>query len=528
MQGAPWRTIPELVDDAARRFPDDEALVEGSGRWTFTELAERIHEAARALIASGVQRGDRVAIWAPNISEWVVAGLAVHSVGAWLIPVNTRFKGREARDVMRRSNVRLLFTVTDFLDSDFVGMVRDDGGVESLDEIVVLRGPVPDGTLSLHDFLARASTVEDATRAERAQAVQGDDICHVLFTSGTTGAPKGAMLTHEQVCRAYLIFAEVIGLQEGDRYLIVLPFFHSFGLHAGILCCLMKGATIFPLQVFEPAATMRSIAKERITAFPGAPAIYQGILNHPDVEMFDLSSLRLAILGAAAIPVELIEQMRGRLGLECVVAGYGITESSGIVTMCRYDDAPEVIAHTCGRPLPGLEVRLVDDDGVDAPPDTPGEILVRGYTLMRGYLDDPEQTAAAIDADGWLHTGDVGVFRADGNLAITDRKKDMFVVGGFNVYPAEVENVMSSHPAIGQVAVVGMRDDRLGEVGIAYVVRRPNADAAPDAIIEWCREEMANYKVPRAVEFVDVLPLNASGKVLKYELRERAAARPVS
>jgi acyl-CoA synthetase (AMP-forming)/AMP-acid ligase II len=528
MSDAPWTTIPELVDDSARRYPKGEALVEGEIRWTFTELAERIHEAARALIASGVNRGDRIAIWAPNITEWVVAALAVHSVGAWLVPVNTRFKGREARDVMRRSKVRMLFTVTDFLDNDYVAAVQQDGGVDSLDEIVVLRGSVPDGTVSFQQFLARALAVDDAVRAERAAAVQGDDICHVLFTSGTTGAPKGAMLTHEQVCRAYLIFAEVIGLREGDRYLIVLPFFHSFGLHAGILCCLMKGATIVPLQVFEPAATMRFIAEERITAFPGAPAIYQAILNHPDVDAFDLTSLRLAILGAAAIPVELIEQMHGRLGLECVVAGFGITESSGIVTMCRYDDPPEIIAHTCGRPLPGLEVRVADDDGSDVAHGEPGEILVRGYTLMRGYLDDPEQTALAIDGDGWLHTGDIGVLRADGNLAITDRKKDMFVVGGFNVYPAEIENVMASHPHIGQVAVVGMPDDRLGEVGIAYVVPRPNIVIDPDEIIGWCREAMANYKVPRAVEIVDALPLNASGKVLKYELRERAAARTAS
>jgi acyl-CoA synthetase (AMP-forming)/AMP-acid ligase II len=377
--------------------------------------------------------------------------------------------------------------------------------------------------VSLAAFLDRAAEVDDAVCAARAAAVRPDDVCHILFTSGTTGAPKGAMLTHGQICRAYLVFADVIGLLEGDRYLIVLPFFHSFGLHAGILCCLMKGATIVPLEVFEPAATMRFIAEERITAFPGAPAIYQGMLNHPDVDAFDLSSLRLAILGAAAIPVELVERMRGRLGLECVVSGYGLTENSGIVSMCRYDDPPEVVAHTCGRPLPGLELRLVDDDGVDARPGQPGEILVRGYTVMQGYLDEPEQTAATIDGDGWLHTGDVGIVREDGNLVITDRKKDMFVVGGFNVYPAEVENVMSAHPAIGQVAVVGVPDERLGEVGMAYVVPRPDVHADPDEIISWCRQEMANYKVPRVVELVDALPLNASSKVLKYELRARAA-----
>jgi HIP---CoA ligase len=525
MPDAPWSTIVELVEDAGRRFPAEEALVEGDVRLTFTDLAERVHEVASALIACGIERGDRVGIWAPNIHEWVIAAMGSYSAGATLVPVNTRFKGREARYVLGKARARLLFTVTDFLDNDYVGGVQADGGVDSLEEIVVLRGPVPSGATSIADFLAKGATVDDATRAARAASVQGDDICHILFTSGTTGAPKGAMLSHEQVCRAYLVFADFVGIREGDRYLIVLPFFHSFGLHAGILACLMKGATIYPLLVFEPAATMRSIDAEGITAFPAAPAMYQAILNDPAVDSFAATSLRVAILGAAVIPVELIEQMRGRLGIEAVVTGYGITEGSGIVTMCHYDDPPEVVAHTSGRPLPGLEMQLVDDDGHEVARDEPGEILVRGYTLMRGYLDDPEQTAEAIDADGWLHTGDIGVVRADGNLMITDRKKDMYVVGGFNAYPGEIENVMLSNPMVGEVSVVGMPDERLGEVGVAYVVPRPGVDADPAAIVAWCREQMANYKVPRVVELVDALPLNASGKVLKYELRERAAAR---
>jgi acyl-CoA synthetase (AMP-forming)/AMP-acid ligase II len=524
MAETPWSTLAELVDDAARRFADDEGLVEDGERWTFGELGERVHEAAGALIASGVSHGDRVGIWAPNIREWVVAALAVYSVGAVLVPVNTRFKSREARYVLDKAGVRLLFTVTGFLGTDYVQAVREDGGVRSLEEIVVLRGPVAEGTVGFEEFVARAGSVDEATRIARADAVTADDICHILFTSGTTGAPKGAMLCHGQICRAYLVFADYIGLREGDRYLIVLPFFHSFGLHAGILACLMKGATIFPLQVFDPSATMRFIVEERITAFPGAPAIYQSILNHPDVDSFDWSSLRLAIVGAAAIPVEMVEQMRGRLGIESVITGYGLTEGSGIVTMCSHDDPADVVARTCGRPLPGVEVRLVDDNGADVPVETPGEVLVRGYTLMRGYLDDPEQTSEAIDADGWLHTGDIGFLRADGNLVITDRKKDMFVVGGFNAYPAEIENMMLAHPAIGQVVVVGVPDDRLGEVGMAYVIPRPGTTADPDEIIEWCRREMANFKVPRRVEIVEEFPLNASGKVLKYQLRERAAS----
>ncbi|MFI5040406.1 MAG: FadD3 family acyl-CoA ligase [Acidimicrobiales bacterium] len=522
MAPAPWSSIPALLDDAARRFPDREALVDGSVRWTFPELVSRVHAAAAALIASGVAHGDPVGLWAPNIAEWVVAALAVHSVGAVLIPVNTRFRGREAADILRRARVRLLFTVTDFLDLDYVEMIRAQPDLV-LEEIVVLRGAVPAGTVALDDFLARGRAIDDASRAIRAAAVGADDVCHILFTSGTTGAPKGAILQHGPICRAYLVFSDVVGLREGDRYLIVNPFFHSFGLHAGILCCLMMGATMIPEVVFDPAAVMRRIAEEKITAFPGPPAVYQGILSHPDLDRVDLSSLRVAILGASSIPVELVRQMRERLRIETVVTGYGITEASGLVTICRHDDPPEIVATTAGRALPGVELRLLADSGSDVPRGEAGEVLVRGYNLMLEYLDDPGETARAIDGDGWLHTGDIGVLRADDNLVITDRKKDMFIVGGFNVSPAEIENAMLRHPDIAQVAVIGVPDERLGEVGAAFVVPSPGAAPDPEEIIRWCRQEIANYKVPRFVRMVDQLPLNATGKVLKYALRERAA-----
>jgi acyl-CoA synthetase (AMP-forming)/AMP-acid ligase II len=252
--------------------------------------------------------------------------------------------------------------------------------------------------------------------------------------------------------------------------------------------------------------------------------MFQSVLQHPDRASIDLSSLRLCNVGAAAIPFELVHELRAELHVD-VVTGYGITESSGIVSMTRFDDPLEIVAETAGRPLPGLEVRVVDEDGNEVPRGAQGEILVRGYTLMRGYLDDPEQTAATIDADGWLHTGDVGLMRADDNVVITDRLKDMFIVGGFNAYPAEIENIVSEHPAVGSVAVIGVPDDRLGEVGMAFVVPRPGHVVEPDALIAWCREQMANYKAPRFVEIIDALPLNASGKVLKYELRARVTDR---
>jgi acyl-CoA synthetase (AMP-forming)/AMP-acid ligase II len=519
---APWQTIPELIDDAAARFGDLEALVDGDVRLTFAELDARLDESARAHMAWGMQAGDRFAVWAPNMWEWPVAALGGHRAGAVLVPINTRFKGREAAYVLARSKARILFTVTDFLDTDYVALLR---GVEEelpdLEQIVVLRGEVPEGCISFAEFLARSSEVDTAARIERSSAITGDDLCHILFTSGTTGSPKGAMLIHKAICKAYLAWADVVGLTAGDRYLIVNPFFHAFGLNSGIMVCLMKGACIVPQPVFDVPAVMKRVPEERISVLPGPPAIYQTILNHPDLANFDMSTLRLSVTGAAAIPVEMIYQMRERLGFETIVTGYGLTETSGIATMCRHDDDPETIARTSGRAIPDVEVLVVDPEGKEVPRGEPGEIVVRGYNVMLGYLDDPEQTAEAIDADGWLHTGDIGTMNENGYIDITDRLKDLFINGGFNAYPAEIEDLMLRHPHIGRVAVVGVPDARLGEVGMAFVIPRPGTTPDPAEIIAWSRQEMANYKVPRYVEIVDDLPQNASGKVLKYELRER-------
>ena len=475
-------------------------------------------------MASGIEPGDRVGIWAPNIWEWAVAALGVHMAGAVVVPVNTRFKGREAAYVLGASKARILFTVTNFLDTDYVELLTGAEVPRTLEEIVVLRGSAAPDTTLFADFIDRREQVAEADALARAEAVTGEDLCHIMFTSGTTGMPKGAMLAHAAVCRSYHSWSSVIGLRHGDRYLIVNPFFHSFGLNAGILACLMTGATMVPHPVFDVPSVMARIPEESISMLPGPPAIYQTILNHPELDSFDMSHLRLAVTGAAPVPVEMIKQMRNRLGFETILTGYGLTEASGIATMCRHDDDPEVISRTSGRAIDGVEVLVVDGDGDELPRGEPGEIVIRGYNVMRGYLDDPDKTAETIDGDGWLHTGDIGVMDDAGYIDITDRLKDLFINGGFNAYPAEIEALMLPHPAIGQVAVVGAPDARLGEVGYAFVVAAPGAEASGEEIIAWCREQMANYKVPRYVEFVDALPLNASGKVLKFELRERAAA----
>ncbi|HKA92720.1 MAG TPA: AMP-binding protein, partial [Acidimicrobiia bacterium] len=307
------------------------------------------------------------------------------------------------------------------------------------------------------------------------------------------------------------------------RYLIVNPFFHAFGYKAGWLASLMMGATVLPQAVLDPAQVFERIPRDHVTVLPGPPTLYQTILNHPGRGDHDLSSLRLAVTGAAAIPVELVVRMRDELTFETIITGYGLTEACGIATMCRYDDDPETIANTSGRAIPGVDVRVVDDDGREVARGEPGEVVVRGYNVMRGYLDEPDETVATIDADGWLQTGDVGVMDERGYLRITDRTKDMFIVGGFNAYPAEIENLFLRNDKVAQVAVVGVPDERMGEVGMAFVVLRPGAEATADELIAWSRGEMANYKAPRYVELVDELPLNAMGKVLKYDLRDRGA-----
>ena len=493
-------TIPLALRDAARRFGDEPAI---GATLSFAGLDAEADAWAAGLIAAGVEPGDRVALWARNSPEWVVASFAIYRAGGILVPINTRYKAAEAEHILRTSRARLL-------------IVDDD--------VAVVTGF---DTIRLADWsslVERGTTVARTEVVAREAAIGPDDTSDIIFTSGTTGAPKGAMLGHGASVRTYEAWSELVGLRRGDRYLVVYPFFHTAGLKSGILACILTGAAVHPHAVFDVPAVMRRVAEERITMLPGPPTVFQSILNHPDLATFDLSSLRLSVTGAAVVPVDIVRRMREDLRLENVVTGYGLTETTGTVSMCRHDDPPEVIATTVGRPLPGVELRVVDDAGNDLPAGHAGELLVRGFNVMQGYFDDPGATAEALDPDGWLRTGDVALIGTDGNLRITDRKKDMYIVGGFNAYPAEIENMMAAHPAVAQVAVVGIPNERMGELGVAFVVPRSGVTAVPEEIIGWCRERMANFKVPSRVEIVDELPLTPSGKVMKFLLREAAHA----
>ena len=535
-----WGTIPGLVEDAAARFGAAEAVVDAHGpggttvRLTYDQLAEEAAAATRAVLANGIERGDRVAIWAPNCAEWVLAALGAVGAGALLVPLNTRYKGAEAAYILQQSGARMLFTAQGFLGTDYPAMLAEATAVMALPDLerVVLlhtgdggedrataRGDqVVDWTVFLHE----GACVPSDVAAGRTASITSGDLSDILFTSGTTGRPKGAMTTHGQTLRTFATWAEVVGLRAGDRYLVVNPFFHTFGYKAGILASLMAGATVVAEPVFDVDAVMARIAAERITVLPGPPTVLRTILDHPDRKACDLSSLRLVVTGAAPVPVELVHRLRSELGVETVLTAYGLTEATGTVTMCRRGDPAEVVSGTSGRAIPDVEVRVVGEGGDELPRGEPGEVVVRGYNVMRGYFNDPDATDATVDAEGWLHTGDVGVMDPEGNLDITDRLKDMLVSGGFNVYPAEVEAVLGDHPGVAQVAVVGVPDDRMGEVGCAFVVA---SEAGPvvgeEELVGWARERLANFKVPRHVVVVPSLPVNAGGKVLKRELRER-------
>ncbi|MCB5170175.1 FadD3 family acyl-CoA ligase [Streptomyces bambusae] len=516
-----WGSVPGLVADAAARFAGREAVVDGRTRITYAELGERVERAAAACIAAGLVPGDRVAVWAPNGLDWIVSALGAVSAGAVLVPLNTRFKGAEAAYVLERSRARLLFVTGTFLGTSYVASLRRAAGegagegplpgLPDLEQVVVLADDAPDSFRTWKDFLAAgAATPEEAVRA-RAAAVRPDAASDIVFTSGTTGRPKGAVITHAQTLRCYAIWSELAGLREGDRYLIVNPFFHTFGYKAGIIACLMRGATMVPQPVFNVDTALANITAERISVLPGPPTLHQSLLDHPHRDQYDLSALRLVVTGAAVVPLRLVERLRGELRIGTVLTAYGLSEASGIVTMCRQGDPAGVIAETSGRAIPGTEVRLVD-----------GEVWVRGHNVMQGYYEDPDATAEAVTPDGWLRTGDVGVLDPAGNLRITDRIKDMFIVGGFNAYPAEIEQCLGLHPDVADIAVVGIPDARLGEVAKAYAVRRAGSTLTADDLIAWSRREMANYKVPREVEFLAELPRNASGKLLKTDLRARA------
>ncbi|MDP5209254.1 AMP-binding protein [Microbulbifer sp. 2205BS26-8] len=515
------QTIPAMAIDAADQWPERVAIDDHGITLTFEELKNRSKEAARGFIASGLKAGDRFAIWAPNIHEWIWIAIGGMMAGGVLVPLNTRYKGIEAGDILNRSHSQLLFTVSDFLDTNYLRLLNAYKP-ECVHEIIVLRGQPADEnavTNSLAEFLARGHDVTDQHVDQCIGALRGDSLSDILYTSGTTGVPKGVMSNHGQVVATFKLWAAAVGLNKQDRYLIVNPFFHVFGCKAGWLACLLTGATAFPEPFFDADTILKTIAEKQISMLPGAPTVFQSLLSSPQLIHTNLSSLRCAVTGAASVPEQLVRDMKQILGFKEVYTGYGLTEC-GVVSICRQDDDLETIANTAGCAIDGIEIKILDKNNKQLPSGEIGNIFVKGFNVMQGYLDDPLASEQAIDQNGWLNTGDIGWQDTNGYIKITDRAKDMYICGGFNCYPAEIENLLLRNPFITEVAVTSIKDDRLGSVGVAHIVLKEEGKPSPYELRNWFREHMANYKVPRVVHFVTSLPRNASGKVQKFLLEQ--------
>ncbi len=478
------RTTPSALIRAAEEFGELAAIADGDTRLTFAQLHQRVRDFAGALITRGVKAGDRVVIWAPNTHHWVIALLGAQYAGAAIIPINTRYTGTEALDIIERVDPAALVIVGHFLKADRYQQLLDadpDLSIPTVIRVPVDGDDARDGVIEFEDFLALAT---DATRNEadtRAVAVTPDDISDILFTSGTTGRSKGAISAHRQSIGVAQAWGENAEVTADDNFLIISPFFHTFGYKAGILVCLLNGATIVPVSVFNIDETLSLINREKVSILPGAPTIYQTILDHPRRGEYDLSSLRIAITGAAPVPVALVERMQSEL-FDAVLTAYGLTEAV-VATMCRTDDDPVTVSTSSGRATADFEVKIGDQ----------GEILLRGPNVMLGYLDDP------------------------------DRLKDMYVSGGFNVYPAEIEGMLARLPGVHEAAAIGIPDHRMGEVGRVYIAQLDGAGLTEESVIAFLTEKIAGFKVPREVRFIDHLPRNPSGKILKTVLREEKA-----
>jgi HIP---CoA ligase len=523
-------TVPAQLAASAAQFGDAVFLAAEDGRrLTFAEAEASARQAARAFIAAGIKLGDRVAIWAPNSLEWVIACLGLQLAGGILVPLNTRFKGEEAAAVLERSRARILCTVGTFLGNSYLDFLRGArggatqtlpvAGLPSLDRVILLDDDTQAGADLWSDFVAHGS-VDDETLDARITLIKPDTPCDILYTSGTTGQPKGAVHGHRQALAAARVWAHINGFVAGDRMLIVNPFFHSFGYRAGWVTCLLAGVAGYPLASLDTETVLRLIEHEKISVLPGPPTLLQMLLDHATRDQYDLSSLRVGVTGSANLSPDLFRRGREELGLAALVTSYGLTEASAMVTSCRLGDDDKTMASTVGTPFPGVEIKIIDSEGNALPVGQFGELLVRGYNIMQGYFEDATATAESIDTDGWLHTGDVGVIDERYYLKIVDRLKDIVIVGGFNAYPAEIENILRGAPGVADVAVIGVPDHRMGEVCAAFVIPDVGTPFDEDALTTWSRANLANFKVPRRFYAIDAFPRTPLGKVQKATLRE--------
>jgi fatty-acyl-CoA synthase len=533
-------TIGQQLDATVAAHADREALVvrQQGVRWTWRELADRADALAAGLLALGLEPGDRVGIWSPNNAEWVLTQFATARAGLILVNVNPAYRLSELEYALNKVGCRALVTATAFKSSDYAGMLRTlapeidacapgrlaAARLPRLSIVVQIGGDSLRGAYRFEEVSTLGGEAQRARLAELGPTLQFDDPINIQFTSGTTGAPKGATLTHHNILNNGLFTARGMRFTAEDRLCIPVPLYHCFGMVMGVLGCLTHGATmVFPGEGFDPLAVLETVAEERCTALYGVPTMFIAEMEHPRFAEFDLASLRTGIMAGSPCPIEVMRRAMAVMNLSEITIAYGMTETSPVSFQTAIEDPVERRVSTVGRVHPHLEVKIVDAEGRVLAPGTPGELCTRGYSVMLGYWDDEARTAEAIDRAGWMHTGDLATIDEDGYCAIVGRIKDMIIRGGENVYPREIEEFLYRHPAIADVAVFGIADQRMGEEVVAWVKLREGEALTEEEVREFCRGQIAHYKVPRHVRFVDGFPMTVSGKVQKFLMREAMA-----
>lgn len=520
-------TVPILEDTIGANFertaaqhPDIEALVDiaQGRRWTYRELNDEIDVVARGLLGRGIAKGDRVGIWSPNRAEWTIVQYATAKIGAILVNINPAYRTHELGYVLNQSGVRLLISATDFKTSDYVAMVAEVRPESpALTEVIFLGTP---------DWAAlRAAAVDEQALRDRQATLDNTDPINIQYTSGTTGFPKGATLSHRNILNNGFFVTEGINLVPGDRLCIPVPFYHCFGMVMGNLGCTTHGVTmVIPAPGFDPGITLETIEAERCTGVYGVPTMFIAMQNHPSFPDRDLSSLRTGIMAGAVCPIEVMKRCINDMHMAEVAIAYGMTETSPVSCQTLHDDDLERRTATIGRAHPHVEVKIIDPDSGDiVERGRPGEFCTRGYSVMLGYWEDPDKTDQAIDADGWMHTGDLAVMREDGYCAIVGRIKDMVIRGGENIYPREIEEFLYGHPDVEDAQVIGVPDARYGEELCVWIKMRPGADPLDaDAVRAFAKDRLAHYKIPRYVHLVDEFPMTVTGKIRKVQMREES------
>jgi len=522
------RTLSQVLRETTERFPKRNAILDPNGvTLTYEELNAKVDRLARGMLECGVGKGDKVGLWMPNIPEWVVAYYAIARIGAVVVPMNTRYKTHEVEYILDNSEATTLFAVDSFVGIDYISMIGEIRGKLPNLKHVIVAGEAGEEMHTFESIVALGEEkLGDGALDERESTCVPEDNVFILYTSGTTGNPKGAMLSHHNIARNAEQVTEVLHTSEEDVFLLAVPFFHCFGCVMGIAGSVRWGAAMVPMQVFKPRPALELVERFGVSVLYGVPTMFvleleESRKGKEDGTPYDVSTLRTGIMAGAPCPIEVMKGTMEELHCNVSIA-YGLTEASPVITMTRFDDSVERRVETVGRALDGVDVKICDDDRSPVPTDEMGELACRGYNVMLGYYRAPEITAQTIDTEGWLYSGDLATMDAEGYVKIVGRKKDMLICGGFNVYPAEIEEYLFTHPKVQNVSVIGMPDDVFGEVAAAYIIPREGVTIDPQEIVDFCVGEIANFKVPRYVEIVDDFPMTQSGKIQKFKLREIA------